>query len=229
LHLPPPLVESVHFQAEPDRQQHENCAAARVIHGSIPSIDLEEIMASSTEWHLERYRALLRLFVRQFHLSPRFRGRFDSSDVVQETLLKAQRKIEQFRGTTEAELVTWLQQILANTLREEIRKARAQVRDVALEQSLEAAVADSSARLAAYLADDRASPAEQAERQEQLLRLAAAINLLPEDQRTAVLQRDLMGATVAEIAEQMGRTPKAVAGLLLRGRAALRRLLKDEP
>jgi RNA polymerase sigma-70 factor (ECF subfamily) len=185
-------------------------------------------MASSTKWHLDRYRELLRLLVQQFHLSPRFRGRFDSSDLVQETLLKAQRKIEQFRGTTEAELVNWLQQILSNTLREEIRKARAQVRDVALEQSLEAAVADSSARLAAYLADERASPAEQVERQERLLRVAAAINVLPEDQRTAVIQRDLLGASVAEIAEQMGRTPKSVAGLLLRGRAALRQLLKDE-
>jgi RNA polymerase sigma-70 factor (ECF subfamily) len=186
-------------------------------------------MASSTEWHLERYRELLRLFARQLHLSPRFRGRFDSSDVVQETLLRAQRKVEQFRGSTEAELIGWLQQILANTLRDEIRKARAQVRDVALEQSLEAAVADSSARLEAYLADKRASPDEQAERQELLLRLAAAVNLLPEDQRTAVIQRDLLGGTVAEIAGQMGRTPKAVAGLLLRGRAELRRLLKDEP
>ncbi|HEY7157234.1 MAG TPA: sigma-70 family RNA polymerase sigma factor [Gemmataceae bacterium] len=185
-------------------------------------------MTSSTEWHLERYRALLRLLVRQFHLSPRFRGRFDSSDLVQETLLKAQGNIGQFRGTTEAELIGWLQQILANTLREEVRKARAKVRDVALEQSLESAVADSSARLAAYLADKRASPVEQAQRQEQMLRVAAAINSLPEDQRTAVIQRDLLGASVAEIAEQMGRTPKSVAGLLLRGRGALRRLLQDE-
>lgn len=186
-------------------------------------------MASSTEWHLEQYRPLLRLLVRQFRLSPRFRGRFDSSDLVQETFVKAHKKIGQFRGTTEAELVKWLQQILANTLRDEVRKARAQERDVALEQSLDAAVADSSSRLAAYLADDRASPVEQVERQERLLRVAAAIDQLPEDQRTAVIQRDLLGASVAEIAGQMARTEKAVAGLLLRGRGTLRRLLQHEP
>jgi RNA polymerase sigma-70 factor (ECF subfamily) len=185
-------------------------------------------MAASAEWHLERYQALLRLLVRQFHLSPRFRSRFGSSDLVQETLLKAQKKIDQFRGTTEAEFVRWLQQILANTLRDEIRKARAQERDVALEQSLDAAVADSSARLAAYLADERASPVEQAERQERLLRVAAAISQLPEDQRTAVIQRDLLGASVAETAAHMNRTEKSVAGLLLRGRSTLRRLLSDE-
>ena len=61
-----------------------------------------------------------------------------------------------------------------------------------------------------------------------MLRVAAAINSLPEDQRTAVIQRDLLGVSVAETAEQMGRTPKSVAGLLLRGRGALRRLLQDE-
>jgi RNA polymerase sigma-70 factor (ECF subfamily) len=185
-------------------------------------------MAAPAEWHLERYRALLRLLARQLHLSPRFRGRFDSSDLVQETLLKAQRKLDQFRGTTEAELVKWLQQILANTLKDEIRRARAQERDVALEQSLDAAVADSSSRLVAYLADEGASPSEQAERQEIIRRVSNAIDQLPEDQRTAVIHRDLLGASVAEIAGQMGRTEKAVAGLLLRGRGTLRRLLQDE-
>jgi RNA polymerase sigma-70 factor (ECF subfamily) len=185
-------------------------------------------MAPPTEWHLERYRALLRLLVRQLHLSPRFRGRFDSSDLVQETLLKAQRKLDQFRGTTDAELVGWLQQILANTLKDQIRRARAQERDVVLEQSLEAAVADSSARLEAFLADKGASPGELAERQERILRVSSAIGQLPEDQRNAVIQRDLLGSSVAEISGQMGRTEKAVAGLLLRGRGTLRRLLQDE-
>ena len=186
-------------------------------------------MTSSIEWHLERYRELLRLQVRQFHLSPRFRGRFDSSDVVQETFAKAQEKIGQFRGTTEAELIGWLQRILANTLRDAIRKARAKKCDVALERSLDDALADSSARLADYLTDNRASPLEQAERQERLLRVADAISRLPDDQRTVVIHRDLRGDSVAEIAAQMGRTEKSVASLLLRGRSTLRQWLKEEP
>jgi RNA polymerase sigma-70 factor (ECF subfamily) len=185
-------------------------------------------MTSFAESHVGRYRALLRVMVAQFRLSPRFGGRFDSSDLVQETLLKAHKKIDQFRGTTEAELLKWLQQILANTLRDELRKAKAQERDVAREQSLEAAVADSSARLEAYLADKQASPAEQAERHERLVRVADAISKLPEDQQTAIVKRDLLGTPVAEIAEEMSRTEKSVAGLLIRGRTTLRRLLRDE-
>jgi RNA polymerase sigma-70 factor (ECF subfamily) len=182
-------------------------------------------MALSAHWHLERYRQLLRLQVRQLQLNPRFQRRFDSSDLVQDALLKAHENIDQFQGTTEAELVKWLHEILANAAADAVRKARAQKRDVALEQSLQAAVADSAARLDVYLAADQSSPSQQAERHEVLLRIAAALDQLPEDQRNVFIQRDLLGASVCQIAEQLGRTEKSVAGLLLRGRRKLRELL----
>lgn len=180
------------------------------------------------EWHPERYRALLQLLVRQYHLNPLLQRRFDSSDLVQETLLRAHAHRDQFRGTTEAEQVKWLQEILANVLTDEVRKARAQKRDVALEQSLQAIVSESSARLEAYLADGQSSPSQQAERNELLLRIAAALEQLPEDQREVLILRDLRGASVGQIAGQLGRTEKSVAGLLLRGRRKLRELLEDD-
>jgi RNA polymerase sigma-70 factor (ECF subfamily) len=185
-------------------------------------------MATPTEWHLERYRQLLRLQVRRLQLDPRLQRRFDSSDLVQETLLNAHAQLEHFRGHTEAELVKWLQEVLAHTVADEVRKARAQKRDVAVEQSLQAALADSSARLEAFLTSGQPSPVEQAERHELLLRIADGLERLPEDQRDVVLRRDLEGASVGEIAAQMGRTRKSVAGLLLRGRRKLRELLGDE-
>jgi RNA polymerase sigma-70 factor (ECF subfamily) len=180
---------------------------------------------------LDRYRPLLRLQVRQMELDPRLLRRFDSSDIIQETLLRAHANLARFRGQSEAELVKWLQEILANVVTDEARKARARKRDVALEQSLEAMMAESSARLERYLANSQASPSSpswQVERQELLLALAAAIDQLPEDQRDVLIQRDLNGASVSQIAEQLGRTEKSIAGLLLRGRRKLRELLQDE-
>jgi RNA polymerase sigma-70 factor (ECF subfamily) len=185
-------------------------------------------MSPTPERELERYRPLLRLQIRQMQLDRRLQRRFDSSDLVQETLLRAHANQARFRGQTEAERVKWLQQILAHVVTDEVRKARAQKRDLALEQSLEAVMADSSARLEEYLASNQASPSRQAERQELLLRLAAALDQLPEDQRDVVIQRDLQGAPVSHIAEQLGRTEKSVAGLLLRGRRKLRELLDEE-
>jgi RNA polymerase sigma-70 factor, ECF subfamily len=51
---------------------------------------------------LESYRDDLHLLAR-LQLDHRLRGKLDSSDVVQQTLIKAHRNTEQFRGHTEAE------------------------------------------------------------------------------------------------------------------------------
>ena len=181
------------------------------------------------DWDVDRYRALLLLQARQLRFDPRLQRRFDSSDLVQETLLKAHEKRDQFRGRTEAERIKWLQEILTHTLADQVRRARAQKRDVALEQSLEAAVAESSARLDAVLPDNQPSPAENVERAERLMHLAAAIEQLPEDQRDVIILRDLMGQPVAQIGEALGRSAKSIAGLVLRARRKLRELLLSEP
>jgi RNA polymerase sigma-70 factor (ECF subfamily) len=184
-------------------------------------------MALSFPWRLEDYRGLLRLQARQLQLDPRLQRRADWSDLVQETLLKAHENRAQFEGRTEAEMVGWLQGILRNVVVDQMRKAHAQKRDVGAERSIQAAVDDSSMQLNKYLADQQASPSEQAEWREFLLQFDRALEQLSEDQRNVLIQRDVMGAPVAAIAQQMQTTEKAVAGLLLRGRRKLRTLLAD--
>jgi RNA polymerase sigma-70 factor (ECF subfamily) len=184
-------------------------------------------MTAPREWHPERYRDLLCVLARQIQLDPRLRRRFDASDLVQETLLKATQKLEQFRGGTEAELVKWLQEILEHALADAIRRARAKKRDVAHEQALASVVSDSSARFRDWLLAPDSSPSQRAEREEQILRLAAALAKLPEDQRDAVILRDSLDTPVRAIAEQLGRSEKSVAGILLRGRRKLRELLQE--
>ena len=61
---------------------------------------------------LEAYRNYLRVTA-QVWLPDNVAAKCDPSDLVQETLLKAHQRFEQFRGSTEAELIFWLRRILS--------------------------------------------------------------------------------------------------------------------
>jgi RNA polymerase sigma-70 factor (ECF subfamily) len=188
-------------------------------------------MASTTDdpaVPLERFREYLRLLARM-QIEPRLQAKLDPSDLVQQTLLKAHQAVEQFRGHTAAEQAAWLRQILANTLANAIRDFGRAKRDVGLERSLETALADSSARLEAWLIAPDASPSQQAERNEQLLNLAEELARLPEIQREVLLLRHCEGWSLAEIGTHLGRTRAAVASLLRRGLQQLRGHLGQGP
>jgi RNA polymerase sigma-70 factor (ECF subfamily) len=156
------------------------------------------------------------------------RGKLSASDVVQETLLRAEQGKEQFRGNGDA-LAAYLRKILANTLADKVREFTRGKRDVALERSLHEDLERSSDHLEKWLAAGQSSPSEQAERNELLLRLAGALAELPEDERTALELRYLQEppASAAEIAAHLNRpSAKAVAGLLARGLERLRQVLR---
>jgi RNA polymerase sigma-70 factor (ECF subfamily) len=174
---------------------------------------------------LEPFRAYLRLLAR-LHLAPQLRGKLDPSDIVQQTLLQAYQAQGQFRGHSEAEWAAWLRQILARNLAQALRDFARAKRDLAREQSLQAAVDASSARLEAWLAADQSSPSQRAEQGEQELRLAQALEL-PEAQREALVLQHWQGLSLAEIGEHLGRSPEAVAGLIKRGLKQLRHLMQE--
>ncbi len=100
-------------------------------------------------------------------------------------------------------------------------------RDAGLEQSLQASLTNSSMCMERLLAADISTPDLRAIRNEQLIRLATAIEQLPEDQRTAVTLHHLQRKSSAEIAKEMDKTEIAVAGLLRRGLARLRLELRE--
>jgi RNA polymerase sigma-70 factor (ECF subfamily) len=186
-------------------------------------------MSDQPHWihRLPGFRDYLRVLA-SAQFDPRLHGKLDPSDVVQQTLLEAHRDAAQFRGSGNGELAVWLRRILARNLANAVRDLGRAKRDVNREQSLERALERSSVRLEGWLADAGLSPDDQAERNEQLLRLATALAGLPEGQREAVELRHLHGWSLLDIAEHLDRTPAAVAGLLHRGLDALRTLLTEE-
>lgn len=146
----------------------------------------------------ERWRAYLLLLAR-IQVGTQLRGKLDASDVVQETLLEAHRRRDQFRGHSDGERAAWLRKLLTGNLLDALRRLHAGKRDADREQSLEQAVEQSSARLEAFLAAGQSSPSQRAERHEQAARLADALARLPDAQREAVELRYCQGLPLAEI------------------------------
>lgn len=62
---------------------------------------------------------------------------------------------------------------------------------------------------------------------EQELKLADALAALPSAQYEAIVLHYWQGCSLAETAQQLGRSPAAVAGLLHRGLKTLRGLLNE--
>jgi RNA polymerase sigma-70 factor (ECF subfamily) len=175
---------------------------------------------------LEHFRSYLHLLAR-LHLDARLRSKLDASDIVQQTLLQAHQARDQFRGRSDGERAAWLRQILARNLAHAGRDFGRDKRDVAREHSLEAELDASSARLEAWFVAEQSSPSQQAERNEQAVRLAEALTWLPDAQRVAVVLHYFQGCPVAEVGRRLGRSPEAVAGLLHWGLKALRVYLRE--
>jgi RNA polymerase sigma-70 factor (ECF subfamily) len=175
-----------------------------------------------------KYRDLLRRLARR-RVDPRLRGRFDESDLVQETLLQAYRSREQVRGESELERIGWLRKILMSKLAAVHRHFRRRRRDVRREVAPERPSPHSSGPILPWLEDSSLTPSQKLERGGELARLAEALAALPEDQRMAIEMHHLQGLRFAEVAERLGRTKASVAGLVFRGVVALRaRLAADE-
>jgi len=170
---------------------------------------------------LSRFREHLLLLAR-LQLGDRLQGEFDASDVVQQTLLEAHRDRAQFRGGSAAQMAAWLRQMLARNLADAIRAQGRAKRDVARERSLEAALDASSARLASWLAAEQSTPSQQAQRHEEVLRVAEVLAKLPDAQREALVLRHCQDLPLAAIGRRLGRSPAAVAGLLKRGLREMR-------
>jgi RNA polymerase sigma-70 factor, ECF subfamily len=175
---------------------------------------------------LERYRSYLSLLAR-VQIGRRMQGKLDVADVVQETFLEAHRGVGLFRGSTEAQFLAWLRQIMVAILANQVRRYfGTKRRDIRLERELQDGLDRSSVYLGSHLIAAQSSPSAQASRREQAVLLADAMEELPEDYREVIILRQIEGLSFSQVALRMGRTEDSVKNLWARALVRLRRLLE---
>lgn len=174
---------------------------------------------------LIRFRPWLTLLART-QVDHGYQGKFDASDLVQQTLIEAWKSAEHFRGKTEAERMAWLRQILAHVLAHEVRRFFGTLkRDVDREVSIEASLEQSSRRWQGLCDSAMTSPSQHVMREERNVQLAEALEQLPADYREVIVLRHLEGLSHEEVAQRMGRTPGATRMLWMRALAELKKQL----
>lgn len=176
---------------------------------------------------LEPYRNYLGLLAR-LQIAGRLQGKVDSADLVQDTFLEAHRHMGTFRGTTEAELVAWLQTILTGLLANMIRRyLGTQRRDARLEFDLAIHLTDSSRSLDRALLAPNSTPSQGAMRREHAVVLVNALEKLPTDYREVLILHHLEGLRFPEVAQRMNRSVDSIKNLWARGLSRLRRSMKE--
>ncbi len=157
---------------------------------------------------LDSFGSYVRVIARSVR-SGRLKGRFGESDLIQDALLEAHRSFDSFRGTTEAELVAWLRQIVVRTVGHVVRDhVGAGKRNVHREQS--------ASHLSNLAVDSSTSPSGKVIRHEESVRMAEALERLPADMQQVILARHVDDLPYSKIAEQLGRSEPAVRMLYLR-------------
>lgn len=184
----------------------------------LPEVLLERARAGDAPTRgrlLDSYRNYLRLLART-QMGQGLHACLEPSDLVQETLLEADRDFAGFAGGTEKELLVWLRRILVRNLMDAARKHQAQARDWRQQESLEAMMEESSNALGRALAAQGPTPSSMASRREQCVLLADALERLSPDYRAVLEMRNLQQLPFEEIAERMGRQSGAVRMLWVR-------------
>jgi RNA polymerase sigma-70 factor (ECF subfamily) len=169
---------------------------------------------------LERHRRRLRRAV-AVRLDRRLAARLDPSDVVQETLADAARRLPDYLRDRPMPFYPWLRRLagdrLAALYRDHVRRGK---RSVTLEEP-PALPGDSVRDLAERLLAASSGPSARLRRRERRDRVRVALERLPERDREVLVLRQLEELSVAEVAAVLGVSEGAVYVRQLR---ALRRL-----
>jgi RNA polymerase sigma-70 factor (ECF subfamily) len=151
----------------------------------------------------------------------------EAEDILQDACLEAVRSLD--KAPLESwDPLHWLFQICERKIIDAHRRFFAsQKRDAAREASLPEGSA-AGVGLANLLAASMTTPSEAFSRDQRQLRVLAAIDMLPEEQREALRLRYLVGLPSKEIAQKLGKTDGAVRVMLSRSLAKLQEMLAEE-
>jgi len=198
-------------------------------------IDTQELIAEAQAGSKEvidelftRHREALRRLV-ALRLDPAIAARVDASDIVQETLIEANRRFSEYLRGDRMPFHLWLRRIALDRLIDAHRRHRvAERRSVDRERPLHAvgAVDRSSVELSNLLRDPYLTPAAAAMKAELSVRFQEMLGFLSEPDREILTMRHFEELTNQEAAQALDLSEPAAAMRYMRALRRLRALLE---
>lgn len=178
---------------------------------------------------LDGHREALRQIVRR-RMDPAIARRVDASDIVQDVLFDASRRLADYLRDPRVPFQLWLRQLAQDRLIDAHRRHRgAARRSLDREQSIASFADQSSLDLAAQLRDSELTPAAATIRHELESRLHGALERIDEEDREVLLLRHFEHLSNSEAAKLLGLSPAAAGMRHLRAVRRLKEILAEKP
>ncbi len=175
---------------------------------------------------LDRHREAVRRMI-DLRMDQMVRRRVDASDIVQEVLIEANRRLNEYLKSPAMPFHLWLRHMAQDRLIDAHRRHRgAARRSLDREQPLVAAAVDQSTYdLAAALKDPELTPAAAATWNELQRRFQEAVDQLDEQDREVILMRHFEYLSNSEVAQALELSEPAAGMRYLRAMRRLRQKL----
>ena len=198
-----------------------------------PHDDTDELLirasdgdSAATEMLFSRSRKRLKQAV-QLRLDQRLTARVDPSDVVQEALLDASRKLPQFLSQRPLPFYPWLRQVTLDRLKK-VHRFHLQTQRRTVQRELANDLRDQSGeKLVEFFASQSGTPSQAAQLAEQRRLLESAVEKLPAADRELLVMRYLEDMPSDEAAAALGISLNAYAQRHVRAVQRLRKLMVD--
>ena len=196
-------------------KNHARAASWSVILPDVMAEDDAHVIRAVLAGDVDRYAELVDKYQSQaLRIAFSLLGHYeDARDASQEAFVNAYRSLARFRGT--AQFSTWFYRIVVNACKDAYRRR-------ARQPAVAASGSGASEDALFEVADTAGSPQDALAQREASRQLSAAINRLPQQQRTAFVLHHVHGLPLADVAEVMVCRVGTVKSHVFRAAAALR-------
>ncbi len=219
------IIELNHFIMVPFLSKPVKSGTLRMLlHSNIKykgiSMDAREekkLVAKAQKGDVDSFEKLIQMCkVKAYNLCFHYlKNEEDAQDALQETFIKIFKNLKNFKA--ESSFDTWVYRIAANTCNDFIKRGRKHI--------LVRSFTDVQEDVYFDIPDMSQSPEVAFDRKEKLQMILAALEMLQELNKKAIILRDIQGFSYSQIATILNCSESAVKSRISRGRAEIREIL----